>query len=222
VIDDAGHNLEQLEPFLKLPFPVTIAVLPGLAYSRQAAEAALAAGKEVILHQPMEALGGQDPGPGAVRLGMDPGQAAAIVRANLDSLPGVVGMNNHEGSAVSRDEALMGAIMGVAKSRGIYYLDSLTVSDTATRVVASREGILHWERDVFLDNSPDRVSIIHYLDVGKRKAEKNGAAVMIGHVWSANLAQTLTELYPGLIAEGFSLSTISKVMLEEADASSGD
>ncbi len=222
VIDDAGHNLEQLEPFLKLPFPVTIAVLPGLAYSRQAAEAALAAGKEVILHQPMEALGGQDPGPGAISLGMAPAEASAIVRANLDSLPGVKGMNNHEGSAVSRDEALMGAIMGVAKKRGIYYLDSLTVSDTAARAVASREGILHWERDVFLDNSPDRVSIIHYLDVGKRKAEKNGAAVMIGHVWSANLAQTLTELYPGLIAEGFSLSTISKVMLEEADASSGD
>jgi polysaccharide deacetylase 2 family uncharacterized protein YibQ len=222
VIDDAGNNMEQLQAFLRLPFPLTIAVLPGLPNSRRAAEAVKAAGKELILHQPMEALGGQDPGPGAVYLNMKPAEAAALVEANLDSLPGALGMNNHEGSAVSRDPDLMGAVMGVAKRRGIYYLDSLTISDTSTRVVASREGILHWERDVFLDNSPDKVSILHYLDVGKKKAEKNGAAIMIGHVWSADLAQTLSELYPSLIAEGFSLSTISKVMLEEADASSGD
>ena len=104
----------------------------------------------------------------------------------------------------------------------IYYLDSLTITDTATEGIALREKIRYWERDVFLDNSPDRVSIVQYVDMGKKKAEKNGAAVMIGHVWSAELAQTLSDLYPSLIEGGFSLSTISKVMLEEADASTGD
>jgi polysaccharide deacetylase 2 family uncharacterized protein YibQ len=217
-----GNNLSQLKPFLDLPFPLTFAVLPDLPYSAKAAELIRAAGKELILHQPMEAVGGQNPGPGAIFLRTSPAEARAIVARNLDSLPGVVGMNNHEGSAVTQDAELMDAVMGVAKSRGIYYLDSLTIADTATPTVAGREKMRYWERDVFLDNSPDRVSIVHYVDVGKKKAEKSGAAVMIGHVWSAELAQTLFELYPQLVEEGFSLSTISKVMMEEVDAGSGD
>lgn len=222
VIDDVGYNLSQLEPFVKLPFPLTFAVLPGLPHSAEAARMIKAAGKELILHQPMESVGGANPGPNAIYLSTTPVEAAAIVRRNLDSLPGAAGMNNHEGSAVTKDEALMAAILAVAKNRGIYYLDSLTIADTATEGVALREKIRYWERDVFLDNSPDRVSIVQYVEVGKKKAEKNGAAVMIGHVWSAELAQTLSDLYPSLVEGGFSLSTISKVMLEEADASIGD
>ena len=222
VIDDVGYNLAQLKPFLALPFPITFAVLPGLPHSAEAARMIRAAGKELILHQPMESVGGSNPGPNAIYLSTTPAEAAAIARRNLDSLPGAVGMNNHEGSAVTRNEAIMAAIMAVAKSRGIYYLDSLTITDTATEGVALREKIRYWERDVFLDNIPDRVSIVQYVDMGKKKAEKNGAAVMIGHVWSAELAQTLSDLYPTLIEGGFSLSTISKVMLEEADASTGD
>jgi polysaccharide deacetylase 2 family uncharacterized protein YibQ len=222
VIDDVGYGLAQLKPFLALPFPLTFAVLPGLPHSAEAAALVRGAGKELILHQPMEALGGVDPGPGAILLGTSPEEAAAILEANLDTLPGALGFNNHEGSAVTRDRRLMASILGVAKKRGIYYLDSLTIPDTATSWVASREKIRYWERDVFLDNSPDRVSIIRYIDLGKKKAEKSGSAVMIGHVWSAQLAATLSELYPQLVEEGFSLSTISKVMMEEVDAGSGD
>ena len=55
VFDDAGHNMTQLQPFLELPFPITVAVLPGLDYSAQAAQKARTSGKEVILHQPMQA-----------------------------------------------------------------------------------------------------------------------------------------------------------------------
>lgn len=116
----------------------------------------------------------------------------------------------------------MEPVLEVVKRRGIYYLDSLTASGTATSGVASRERIRYWERDVFLDNSPDRVSIVRYIEEGKKKAEKGGPAVMIGHVWSADLAQTLAELYPELVAEGFSFSTISRIMIEEADENTGD
>jgi polysaccharide deacetylase 2 family uncharacterized protein YibQ len=222
IIDDVGNNLSQLEPFLKAPFPLTFAILPGLPYSSQAAARIRAAGKEYILHQPMEAQGGQNPGPGAIYLSTPPAAAARLVEENLDSLPGAVGLNNHEGSAVTRNAPLMEAVLGVAKRRGIYYLDSLTIAGTATEAAARREGIRYWERDVFLDNSPDRESIVHYIDVGKKKAEQGGSAVMIGHVWSAHLAATLMELYPQLVEEGFSLSTISELMLEETHADPRD
>ncbi|MDR1178172.1 MAG: divergent polysaccharide deacetylase family protein, partial [Spirochaetaceae bacterium] len=47
MIDDAGNNLRELDAFLNLPFPLTIAVLPGLPYSAEAARRIRAAGKEV-------------------------------------------------------------------------------------------------------------------------------------------------------------------------------
>jgi uncharacterized protein len=208
--------MHQLEAFLRLPFPLTVAVLPGLPNSVQAAKAVRAAGKELILHQPMQAIGGQDPGPGAIRLGMDREEVERIVEANLATLPGAIGINNHMGSAATADLGIMEAVAAVAKKRGIYYLDSRTPSESSVPAAARREGISYWERDVFLDNTPDRASIIRAVEDGKKRSVKDRPAIMIGHVWSAELAQTLTDLYPQLVSEGFSLSTISRFMVQEA------
>ena len=225
VIDDAGYSMKELDAFLRLPFPLTIAVLPGLPDSEKAAAAVRAAGKELIMHQPMQALGGQDPGPGAIFLGMGRSEIEGIVESNLRTLPGAIGMNNHMGSAATTDLGMMEAVATVAKRRGIYYLDSLTTSGTAVAAAAEREGITYWERDVFLDNAPDRASINRAVEDGKKRSVKDRPAIMIGHVWSAELAQALMELYPQLVAEGFSLSTISWYMVREAsedDAGIGD
>jgi polysaccharide deacetylase 2 family uncharacterized protein YibQ len=217
VIDDAGYNMKELEAFLRLPLPLTIAVLPGLPNSEAAARAVRAAGKELILHQPMAALGGQDPGPGAILAVDSPSRAGRLVEENLKSVPGAVGMNNHMGSAVTTEPPIMEAVAAIAKRRGIYYLDSLTVPGTATHEAALREGIRYWERDVFLDNAPDRASIIRAVEDGKKRADTGRPAIMIGHVWSAELAQAIMELYPHLVEEGYSLSTITRYMLAEAE-----
>ena len=219
VIDDAGYSLAQLKPFLALPFPITIAVLPQVEHSAEAASMAAEAGKEVLLHQPMQALGGNNPGPGAIRLGMSREEVASTLAGNLDSLPQAVGVNNHMGSAATRDQPIMAAVLDLVKRRGIYYLDSLTAPGTATAALCRELSIPYWERDVFLDNSGDRQSIIGALEEGKKVASARGASVLIGHVWSAELAQTLVDVYPSLIAEGYSLSTISKYMIQSA---SGD
>jgi polysaccharide deacetylase 2 family uncharacterized protein YibQ len=55
--------------------------------------------------------------------------------------------------------------------------------------------------------------MIQYVDEGLRKAQRTGSAVMIGHTWSNELAATLEELYPELIEQGYSLSTISRFMM---------
>jgi Uncharacterized protein conserved in bacteria len=216
VIDDAGYSMKQLRAILALPFPLTVAVLPGLPHSAEAAKAVKAAGKELILHQPMQAVGGQNPGPGAITLGMSDDEVERTIEANLATVAGAVGMNNHMGSAATADLGLMEAAATVAKRQGIYYLDSRTTSQTAIPAAASREGIRYWERDVFLDNAPDKASITRAVEDGKKRSTNDRPAVMIGHVWSADLAQTLMDLYPQLIAEGFSLSTISRFMVEEA------
>jgi polysaccharide deacetylase 2 family uncharacterized protein YibQ len=223
VIDDAGNNLRELDAFLELPFPLTIAVLPGLPHSVEAARRIRAAGKEVFLHQPMEALGGQNPGPGAIYAGMSAAQVRAVLEQNIAELGPIAGMNNHQGSRITMDEAIMETVLAVCREKGIYFLDSRTTADTAAPVAARRLGIMIGERDVFLDNIQDKAAMIQSVHEGLAKAEKKGAAVMIGHVWSSELAAVLEEFYPWLVEEGYSLSTISRFMLENAAGeSSGD
>lgn len=213
VLDDAGNNLRELEPFLKFPGPLTIAVLPGLPYSAEAARRIRAAGKEVILHQPMEAVGGQNPGPGAIYAGMSRDEIEAVLKHNLAEVGPVVGMNNHQGSKITADERIMEIVLAFCRRNGIYYLDSRTTADTVVPTVAERLGIRIGERDVFVDNIQEKAAMIRFMEEGLQKAEKKGAAIVIGHVWSNELAATLSELYPELIAQGFSLTTISRIMM---------
>ncbi|MDR3130745.1 MAG: divergent polysaccharide deacetylase family protein, partial [Treponema sp.] len=170
-----------------------------------------------LLHQPMEALGGQDPGPGAVYTGMSAGDIRAIVERNLAEIGPVAGINNHQGSKVTMDPEIMGIILALCREYRIYFLDSRTTADTAAPAAAKRMGITIGERDVFLDNIQEKAAMIRYVRDGLRQADQKGSAVMIGHTWSSELAETLEELYPELVEEGYSLSTISRFMMGKAD-----
>ncbi|MDR1302514.1 MAG: divergent polysaccharide deacetylase family protein [Treponema sp.] len=212
VIDDAGNNLEELEPFLRFPGPLTIAVLPGLPYSVEAARRIRASGKELFLHQPMEALGGQNPGPGAIYAGMPAETIRAVVEANLAEIGPVAGMNNHQGSKITRDSQAMETILSVCHEQGIYFLDSRTIADTVVPDVAKRLGIPIEERDVFIDNIQEKSAMIQYVEEGLRKAAWKGSAVLIGHTQSHALASILEDLYPKLVEQGYSFATISQLI----------
>jgi polysaccharide deacetylase 2 family uncharacterized protein YibQ len=212
VIDDAGNNLRELEPFLKFPGPLTIAVLPGLAYSAEAAGMIRKAGKEVFLHQPMEALGGQNPGPGALYTGMGPGEIRTVIETNIAGIGPIAGMNNHQGSRITEDGAMMETVLALCREQGIYFLDSRTTAATAVPNTAQRLGITIGERDIFIDNEQDRASMIHYIEKGLKEAARKGSVVMIGHTWSPALAPVLTELYPRLLEQGYSFSTASALI----------
>jgi polysaccharide deacetylase 2 family uncharacterized protein YibQ len=212
MIDDAGNNLPELEPFLRFPGPLTIAVLPGLPNSAEAARRIRAAGKEVFLHQPMEALGGQNPGPGAIYAGMESGEIRRVLERNLAELGPVAGVNNHQGSRITMDEAAMETVLAVCRGHGIYFLDSRTTADTAVPRVAKSMGIRIGERDVFLDNIQEKAAMIRSVNEGLERAEARGAAVMIGHTWSPALAATLTELYPALLERGYSFSSVTGLL----------
>jgi len=212
VIDDAGNNLRELEPFLHFPGPLTIAVLPGLPDSAEASRRIRAAGKEVFLHQPMESLAGHNPGPGAIFSGMEESEIRSIVNRNLDELWPVAGMNNHEGSRVTMDQRIMEIILDICRERGIIFLDSRTTAETAAPAAARQLGIQIGERDVFLDNERDRDSIINSLNLGLTRARQNSSAIMIGHAYTRELASLLVELYPVLLDQGFGFSSVSGLM----------
>jgi polysaccharide deacetylase 2 family uncharacterized protein YibQ len=212
VIDDAGNNLHELEPFLRFPGPFTIAVLPGLPYSAKAARMIREAGKEVILHQPMEAIGGADPGPGAIYTGMSAEEVRSILEKNAAEIGPIAGINNHQGSKVTEDEAIMKTVLEFCRENELYFLDSRTTAATSVPKVAAEMGSAILERNIFLDNEQDSNSIEGYLEQGLNIARKKKTAVLIGHIWSPELAGILSRRYTGLNAAGYTFFTVSEAM----------
>ena len=205
VLDDGGHNLSHLKPFLDLKIPLTIAVLPNLAYSKQSANLTVQYGKNLILHQPMQAVNlSTNPGPNAIMPEMSAEQIRSLVSENIDSLGVKIGLNNHEGSLITADTFAMKAVMEVCKSRGMFFLDSRTNSQSVCKNVASEYGVKLYERNIFLDNTPNQSDMIAMFKSGIEYAKKNGSVVMIGHVWSGkNLADVLQKMYDEYYPQGF-------------------
>jgi len=146
---------------------------------------------------------------------MQPDEIRAIVRKNLAEVWPVSGLNNHEGSYITADRQSMEAVFDVVREKGIRFLDSRTNVKTQAPSIARERGMTIWERAVFLDNTQEKAAIIEAVNNGLRIADKKGTAIMIGHIWSNQLAGILHEMYPELVSQGYSLSTLAKIALDE-------
>lgn len=211
VFDDGGQNLAHLESFLKLPIPITIAVLPRLVHSVESAQKIRNSGNELILHQPMQALNSKvNPGPGAITPQMSEDEIIATLFYNINEIGPIAGMNNHEGSAITADAEKMAVILKMANEEGIYFLDSRTNSETKVPYVANLMGYSYYERNIFLDNEKTNENVLQELKKGLAIANKNGSVIMIGHIWSASfLPDFLLEVIPELQEKGYTFCTVS-------------
>ena len=215
VIDDVGNSKEQLKKFLKIPYPVTFAIMPDRKYTRECAAMIKAAGKDYILHQPMEALGGSDPGKSAIMKGMSDSEIKAVLRHNFEQLPDAKGMNNHMGSAATSDPMIMKSVMEYLSENNLFFLDSFTISTSVGAASADKHNVKYMKRNsMFLDNENDHEAIQNAINEGKKTAGKSGHAVMIGHVMTGELAELMLDLYPNFIEDGFSLKEISELFIE--------
>ena len=214
VIDDAGRSVENVKRYAALPFPLTIAVLPRLANSRECAQISRNFGKEVILHQPMQSVNHNlDPGPGKISVDMSFSEISSIIKENLASLgPGVKGMNNHEGSEVTGDVLRIGAVLDACLENRIYFLDSRTTAQTkAPQAALERDMTIFEKAGPYIDNELSREKMLERLYETLRYANNHGHAIVIGHVdKSVNiLPDLLSEMYPYMRAAGYRFATPS-------------
>jgi polysaccharide deacetylase 2 family uncharacterized protein YibQ len=213
VIDDLGMDIKQARDILSLPAKITFAVMPGLAQSKNVAELAEQNNHEVLIHMPMEYRGKNGkPAPGILRSNMTPMEFLTTVSSDVESVPGAVGINNHEGSALTENKEAMKFLMAELKARNLMFLDSLTSSKSVAYATAKEFGLRSGKRDVFLDNDIDNpASIRKQLDELGEIARKNGRAIGIGHPHPV----TITELRKWLADvgnQGFEIVPVSKVM----------
>jgi len=206
VIDDIGDNPDTGQRAVDLPGPVACAFLPGTPYAHSLAERAHRQGKEVLLHQPMQAVAHNDLlGPGALMLHMTEPRFLHTLRDNLQSLPYVVGVNNHMGSLLTRHPGHMTWLMRELKREGdLFYVDSRTTRHTVAEQMAHEVGVPTTRRNVFLDNRLSKEAIRDQFLELVRDAREEGHALAIGHPHPKTLA-VLEQEIPKLAAQGVRL-----------------
>ncbi|MBG0775476.1 MAG: divergent polysaccharide deacetylase family protein [Desulfovibrionaceae bacterium] len=189
VIDDLGESVTFARRLAALPYPVTFSIWPLATHAREVEDLAVDAGREVLVHQPMEPMGYPRvrPGRGSVFVSMDPAEIRRVVASNLDRLPRAVGLNNHMGSRFTQDRRGVDAVLEELRARHLFILDSLTHPASVVMEEAAREGVPALQRDVFLDVVRDRSAILRQLHKARRLAEHTGAAVAIGHPFPETL-----------------------------------
>ena len=175
VLDDFGYNMGNFELLSDIKEPITLSILPGLRYSTDIARQARANGYEVILHLPLESERSDIPEEAdTIRFGMSQGAINQRLSKELKTIPGAVGVSNHQGSKSTAERETMSPIFSYLKRNDLFFFDSMTSAKSVCREVAGEVGIPYARRDVFIDNSSDPEAIEAQLESLKKIALKKG------------------------------------------------
>jgi len=214
VIDDVGMNRTQSKAVIDIKdVPMTLAFLPYAPNLSALTEPARAAGHELMIHMPMEPMDGSiDTGAIALKSNMDDAGLRDMLNKAFASFDGYVGLNNHMGSRLTQDKHAMDLVMDVLGERGLFYLDSKTISTSIAARSARESGLSHAERDVFLDHEDTLSFARSALKKLEKVALEKGHAIAIGHP-KKNTVAALKEWIPTLEARGFEIVPVSDLLM---------
>ncbi len=212
IIDDLGNKLSWGKKAVQLPGPIALSFLPHTPHVQTLASQAHAAGKEVMLHLPMESEGGKQLGPGGLTLHMTEQQLQQTTRKALGSVPHVTGLNNHMGSLLTQHPGAMSWLMDAIKDHGgLFFVDSRTTGRSVADQVAAEKLLPTVRRDVFLDNVRTRTAIKNEFRRLLQLAKKRGYAVGIGHPYPETM-QVLKQELARLSSKGIRLIPVSEIV----------
>lgn len=218
VIDDWGYNTKNLELLLDIERPITISILPNLRYSSQIAEEVTEKGRmhDIILHLPLESKSNKTPEPNTIRCDMKEDRILSILRSDLENVPRIAGVSNHQGSKATGDKRVMKIILAELKKRRLFFLDSLTTPDSVCSDIAGRIKLRFAERDVFLDLT-DRKNSKEIESYVKRQVQKTarialeeGSAIAIGHDKAITL-KVIKDSIPKLETQGIKIVPLKEL-----------
>jgi polysaccharide deacetylase 2 family uncharacterized protein YibQ len=212
ILDDLGQDYGAAEAIFALPYPLTISVLPNNPHSVDIAEEARRRGFEVMLHLPMESVSQRHAESNELRPGMSQRQVTALVGGFIAAVPGVAGVNNHQGSESTANPALMNELMPVLREHKLFYIDSRTTAATVAFDAARHAGVPAAYRNVpFLDDVEEVGAVARQLRLALREAREKNEAVAIGHPHPATL-KALREVLPDAKGQGVRLVYASELV----------
>jgi polysaccharide deacetylase 2 family uncharacterized protein YibQ len=189
IIDDLGNVLGTGARTVALPGAITCSILPNTPYARRLATSAYKAGKEVMLHLPMQALETPLLDDGGLVATMTRREFQRTVRQGLLAMPYVSGVNNHMGSLLTQFRGHMQWLMEeLSHYDGLYFVDSFTSLQSVAHKVAADNRVPTVRRDVFLDDVVGEAAIAREFAQLIAVAQRKGTAVAIGHPHPQTLA----------------------------------
>lgn len=213
LLDDGGNSLELAKEFASIKYPVAIAVLPHLEYTKQTAQIAKKAGKTVFLHFPMapKSYPNTDPGKGAVLPNMPQLIINGIVRENFENIGiEVDGFNNHMGSGITEDAVKMEQILLASKAYTNRFVDSRTTANTKAYAECKKAGYKCGENRLFIDNDNSVEAILAKIYEAAEKSRDDGSIIAIGHV-RPNTLQALKIALPELEKRNYKLVSVTSL-----------
>lgn len=212
IIDDLGNMKQRDMRAIQLPHALTYAFLPHTPHARSLAKLAHQLDKEVMLHLPMQSMQHNHLGPGGLTLDMSQKQLALQLKADLEAIPHVAGINNHMGSLLTQHPGHMGWLMQeIRHYDNLYFVDSYTTRTSVARQLANENWVPNIRRDVFLDDDRDPAKIKQQFNRLIEKARHNGIALGIGHPYPETITLLKKEL-PRLKKHGVEIVPVSELL----------
>lgn len=213
IVDDMGSSMSEARSLAAIGVPLDFSIIPGLKNFREVAVFAGSRGIETMIHIPMQSKGWPERRLEAngLLLSMSDAEIRERVAGFLSDIPGAVGANNHMGSEFSEHEDRMGSVLETLKSKNLFFVDSVTSTDTVGLRLAREMGMKSGRRHVFLDNIQERGYILGQLDQAVRLSRKTGVAIAICHPHPETIA-ALASVLPGLAAKGITLVPVSQLV----------
>ena len=211
LIDDIGYDPEALRRLLAIEAPLAFSVLPHTPHARSSAEAIHRAGREVLLHLPMEPHGwpDRDPGPGALFASMTAREMRRTLLEDLQSVPHARGVNNHMGSKLMEERDSIRAVFRVLREKGLYFVDSVTTDVSVAPELAEETSVPFARRDLFIDDAEDRSRAALHLKKLLDTRDSWNELLLIGHPYPETVS-ALEEMIPRFTAAGIRVVRLSE------------
>ena len=211
IIDDIGHNRRAGERAIDIQAYLTFAIIPETQHAFRLASYAHDAGKEVMIHLPMENTMNHPLGNLALTSGLSEQGVAMVLNQAVRLVPFATGINNHMGSALTQEPQAMVWLMRAAKHHKLFFVDSRTTHKTVASDIALQENIRTASRDVFLDNDKSLFGIDKEFRQLLTLAKQRKTAIAIGHPYPSTL-RYLELAIPMLKREGVQLISVSEML----------
>jgi polysaccharide deacetylase 2 family uncharacterized protein YibQ len=194
IVDDCGYDSGIVRKMTALKQNISFAVIPYRDVSAEALAIIKNSGKEALLHLPMEPLDrSQQSEKITIAVDMSDDEIKQITRKAIEQLPGVAGVNNHQGSRATADERVMKAVLSVVKERRLFFIDSFTQPKTIAYRLAGQMGVRTAVNRAFMDGEADVAYIKGRLRQAASSALKEGSYIAICHA-RPQTAAALSEM----------------------------
>jgi hypothetical protein len=179
IMDDLGYGYEKkFDIFTRLKgLDITMSVIPGTYNAVAAEQLAHDHGFEVMAHLPMQAKGFENKYEHETHE-----QLFHSLDRMIHGFSHIAGANNHMGSLATTDKKTMLSVLTYLKNRDLFFVDSLTTSDSVVEEVCEVLNMRYMARDVFIDNLQDEKYIRKQIDKLFTIADNRGYSVGICHV----------------------------------------